>query len=419
MQLRVAHAARASMVSAACLIFTTATVQAGEEGGGLPGDWLARFDSARSVGIGGAMVALGEEPLSAFWNPAGLSFADRNEARFETARLFEGTSVNAASMMIPGSSRPSLGVSVLALSSGEIQRTSELNEPLGTFNESQMAFLLSTSKLLSPGLALGLNLKFVRQSLEEFGDFGYGADLGILYDLSPRIRVGASLLNIGGPSLTLRETEESFPAEFRTGVSFRSSSGKALLTAEFDHREGTGSELRSGAEYWLHRSMALRIGYDASEPSGGVSVRPGENTQFDYGIVDHELGAVHRIGFSYRFGGFFASSSADPQVFSPLGDRPVSRVQLRTRTKSETQDWTLSFVDKFDNLVRRYSGQGTPPAHVIWDGKNDNGLPLPDGTYRYQLTVRDADGRQIEGSPGEIQIDTDGPRGNGADVEIG
>jgi hypothetical protein len=394
-------------------------VGAANEAGGVPGDWLARFQSARSAGLGGAMVALGEDPLNAFWNPASLSYTDRNEVRAETARLFEGTSVNAASVVIPGSGLPSFGVSVLSLSSGEIQRTSELNEPLGTFTESEMAFLLSASKPVTSSLTLGLNVKLVRQSLEEYGDFGYGADLGLLYDVSPRIRVGASILNLGGPRLTLRDTEESYPAEFREGVMVRGLSGKAVLTAEIDHRRGTGTELRTGNEYWLHPSMALRVGYDAAEPTGGMSLRPSENMQLDYGISDHQLGAVHRIGVSYRFGGFYAHTAASPEVFSPLGDRPVTRLHLKTRTKAETSEWNLVVVDKFDTVVRSYSGRGTPPPHVIWDGKDGHGTPLSDGTYRYTLSVLDAEGRKLDASPGAVEISTSGPRSGGTEITIG
>ena len=62
--------------------------------GGAPGDWLARYASTRSVGLGGAFVATPDEPLGALWNPAGLSLLYQNEGNVETARLFASRGAN-------------------------------------------------------------------------------------------------------------------------------------------------------------------------------------------------------------------------------------------------------------------------------------------------------------------------------------
>ena len=77
--------------------------------------------------------------------------------------------------------------------------------------------------------------------------------------------------------------------------------------AELDHREGPGFTFHGGSEFWVHPSMALRVGYDDTAPAGGVSYRVSPVVRFDYGLSDHELGVTHRIGLSYRFGGFFAA----------------------------------------------------------------------------------------------------------------
>jgi hypothetical protein len=306
---------------------------------------------------------------------------------------------------------PSFGLTVLALGSGDIERTSELNEPLGTFGESDMAFLFSMSKSFSH-LGLGANLKVVRQSIEEFDAAGVGFDVGAMLDLTPDVRIGGSVLNVGGPGLTLRETRERFATEFRGGVACETFGGRALLTAELDSRSGPGTSLHAGTEYWVHSMMALRVGYYDSDPAGGVSLRPNPTLQVDYGVADHELGVVHRLGVSYRFGGFFASSEARPPIFSPLGQRSVTQFNLKARTKREAQEWSLEVSDKFKQVVRRFSGKGLPPSHVVWDGKDEAGLPLPDGVYDYHLAVRDATGHVMTAQPGSVEIATGGPSGS-------
>jgi hypothetical protein len=53
-----------------------------------------------------------------------------------------------------------------------------------------------------------------------------------------------------------------------------------------------------------------------------------------------------------------------------------------------------------------------PPAHLVWDGKDEVGLPLPDGAYHYQLAVRDREGRDVTSSVELVEISTSGPEGS-------
>lgn len=379
---------------------------------GAPGDWLSQYTGARSVGFGGAFVAAANEPMGVVWNPAGLSQLFQNELHIETARLFENTSVNGFSLAVPARRIPSFGITMLQLRSGEFERTNELNEPMGTFSEGDMAFLLTASKSVSTNMALGTNIKVVRQSLEEFSSAGVGFDVGMMYDISPVVRVGASLLNIGGPSLALRDTDEKFPFEFRGGMALRVFKGRGVITAEFDQRSGPGKSLHAGSEMWVHPNMALRLGFNREYATGGFSYRMAQGMRFDYGVSDHALGLTHRVGLSYRFGGFFASSQADPPVFSPTGQQSVTRFELEAHTKSDAREWKLDIVNSSNQVVRSFGGRGLPPTHVMWDGKNEVGLPLVDGVYRYQIVVWDDQGREIQSRVRQVEITTSGPQGS-------
>src|SRR5262249_16773955 len=151
---------------------------------------------------------------------------------FESVRLFEDTSINSLSFAIPGSRLPSLGVSMVALSSGQFQRTNELNNPLGTFSEGETAYLFSLAKGLSSRFSLGTNFKIVHQSVEDFSGTGFGVDLGGIFQLTPSLRVGASVLNLGGPTITLRSAPESYATEFRGGLSLQVLNGRAHISGE-------------------------------------------------------------------------------------------------------------------------------------------------------------------------------------------
>ena len=178
-----------------------------------------------------------------------------------------------------------------------------------------------------------------------------------------------------------------------------------------DHADGLGTQFHAGAEYWILSAMALRMGWSPDGGSGGFSYRFAPRYALDYAAANHALGLQHRIGISAHFGGFFASSVADPQVFSPTGEQAVTRISLNARTKAGPQIWTLEIVNKSDQVVRSFGGQGQPPSHLEWDGKDESGLPLPDGIYRYSLVVKDAAGRVVSGPVKLIAISTGGPQG--------
>ena len=159
--------------------------------GGVPGNWLSRYASARAVGMGGAFVASMDGPIGVLWNPAGLSMLSQNQVGFETSRLFESTSMHAFGFAMPSQRLPSFGLAIYNLRSGDFERTDELNQSLGTFGESDMAFLMSASKSITRRLALGATAKVVKQSVDEFDAVAFGGDLGVLFDVSPSVRVGA------------------------------------------------------------------------------------------------------------------------------------------------------------------------------------------------------------------------------------
>jgi len=125
----------------------SAPVLAQSETGGTPGEWLSSYRSARTLGLGGAYVAGADDPLGVLWNPAGLSIMDQNELRFEHGILFEDASVSGLGFAVPGSRLPSLGIAIVSMRSGEVQRTNDMNDDLGTFRETETAYMFTASSL--------------------------------------------------------------------------------------------------------------------------------------------------------------------------------------------------------------------------------------------------------------------------------
>jgi hypothetical protein len=389
-----------------------APARAQDQTAGLPGEWLARYSSARTLGLGSAYVATADDPLGVLWNPAGLSYMNQNELRFENARLFGESSINSFGFAVPGSHWPSFGLAMVSHGAGEFQQTNEMNDDGGTFKNAETAWLLTASKAFTPRIAVGANFKLVQQTVESFSAGGFGMDLGALVQVTPGLKLGASMMNIGGPSLKLRDVAEAYPSNIRGGAALSVLQGRGLIALEVNHAEGLGTRFHTGAEYWIMSGIGLRMGYSEDGGSGGFSYRFAPQYSLDYAAADHPLGLQHRIGMSMNFGGFFASSQAEPQVFSPTGEHATTRISLNARTKAGPTTWQLDIVNKADEVVRRFGGVGQPPSHLEWDGKDANGLPLPDGEYRYSLVVKDSVGRTVAGPVRSVAISTGGPQGN-------
>jgi len=235
-------------------------------------------------------------------------------------------------------------------------------------------------------------------------------DLGGIATVTQDLKVALSVANLAGPTVTLRDVPETYGTVVRGGLALSLFEGRGLVAIQADNQKGLGTRFHAGTEYWILPTFGLRGGWSPDGSSGGLSYRFAPQYQIDYAAADHPLGLTHRIGLSVRFGGFYASSHADPEAFSPTGEHPVTRVSLNARTKAESEQWALEIVNKSDTVVRRFGGQGKPPAHVEWDGKDETGLPLADGTYRYRLVVTDHDGRTVTSTPRPIEISTGGPQ---------
>ena len=387
-------------------------VAAADGSEGLPGDWLNRHASARSAALGGTRMALADEPLSALVNPAAAAWLERGAVQVNTTRLFEDTSVNSLGIALPASGRPSLAFNLLSLSSGDFERTgASSDEVLGSFEEGNLAVGLAVAHPLSDHIAAGAQVKLARQSLDAFNGTGLGFDVGLLGRLAGGVQVGASALNLGGPTIAMSLRDETYLRELRGGVAVPVAAGDGMLALDVVQRDGADLQLHAGGRFRL-QALELSLGYDIDNFAAGLSYSLPSGLQLDYAMSDHELGLVHRVGVTWRFGGFSAEATATPAVFSPTGSEPVTRFALKARTRAEAAAWQLEILDGSGLVVRTYAGQGQPPADIVWDGKDTGGRPLPDGAYTYRLRVNERGGTSLQAQPGTVEISSGGPRGS-------
>lgn len=103
------------------------------------------------------------------------------------------------------------------------------------------------------------------------------------------------------------------------------------------------------------------------------------------------------------------------QLFSPDGDgrRDVARVNIRLH---EASDVTIEIQREGEHVASILDGARRSRGFFseAWDGRDDAGLPVPDGTYAIRLSARS--GKKEFNKPRKIVVDTTAPRPAGLTV---
>lgn len=92
----------------------------------------------------------------------------------------------------------------------------------------------------------------------------------------------------------------------------------------------------------------------------------------------------------------FLSLSDRPDPFSPNRDGVDDTTKITASANHEAK-WTLTIRNSAGRLVRTFNGEGSTVSQV-WDGTDNLGVVVPDGTYTYTLSGTDAGGSMVSGS---------------------
>ena len=145
------------------------------------------------------------------------------------------------------------------------RRTGPSAEPLGHFGVYEGAIGLSYARQMER-TRLGLQLKFIRQSIFTQNANGLAADLGMMCDVVASLRLGATVRNLGRMN-RLDQRETDLPLEARFGAAYV---GRAdmLIAVEAQKARGDDLTLHLGGEYRAGEHLRLRAGYQTTENRG-------------------------------------------------------------------------------------------------------------------------------------------------------
>ena len=314
------------------------------------GKYVAEFleigSGVRAAGMGNAFIAINDDPSALWWNPASLGWIKTPQVYAMHALLYDQMYLLDAFASRFKVSKLSFGISLIRLSTDRIPftrddgyfdygvdgipGTGDQGEGNGVWDpgepvdpsaielrsEADYAGWLGIAARLSEKLALGANLKIIRQDIGGYTNLGYGSDLGAMYE-GKNYKLAISLLDFPGTRLkwSTNFVENKLPTARIGGLYQRSLWGRGISgLAAFDlemkfegyedavlgHIGDVSFDPHVGLEVSFWNVFYLRGGLDRRDLSAGAGIRLGL-VRIDYAFVASSIDNVHRIGLTVNF----------------------------------------------------------------------------------------------------------------------
>lgn len=306
------------------------------------GEFLRIPVGARSLGMGGAFIAIANDGSSFYYNPAGVAISGSGILSFMYSSQFGGITNPLASFFHLGYIQNFQGVGLalnwVRLSVDNIPITpdyTEIETPIDRenlvknysvenfFSDVEDAFYFSFSKefkfdinfgwsryKVPVSFPVGLNFKLINQKIGTEKATGFGFDAGFMFRFSMDdflqrenmgdVSISLALKDIGKTRISWSTKREhlieptlmfglaySLPVNFLAGkITFAYGSQNSYLT-----------DRMYGIEYGYKNLIFVRFGKNAEN----LTIGAGLNVDFvivDYAFLSHQLGSVHRVSAS-------------------------------------------------------------------------------------------------------------------------
>lgn len=250
---------------------------------------------ARPAAMGGAFVALANDPDALVMNPAGLTRIAGNIIGVSYSRPY-------------GLSNLSLGILGYVHPTGKGAWGLGLRSfGNGVYREN--TFGLSRGNAFGETIHFGATINVFHLSIQRFGTAtAIGIDLGTHIRLSKELWAGLSISNINTPNLG--KSGERLPRRIHLGL--RSSPEKDLIcVAELQTDMACQTQFRIGQEYRISPFLSIRFGLSTGPTNftGGAGFYLGRH-RIDYAYTSHSvLGATHQASMTIHIGGSSGESN--------------------------------------------------------------------------------------------------------------
>lgn len=197
-----------------------------------------------------------------------------------------------------------IGVAFLNFDYGDIELRPDYptEDSITYYSANDFSFILGASAHLSPEGKIGVNVKYISESVYMYSDYGIAFDISFAYRTDRAgIALGASNF---GSRITLRNQDVNLPARLSAGLSYRI---KSIIASADGHYLINNSvyEFGVGIGIPVHEMITVSGGVNYREslyPAFGFAIMPGP-VIIKYGgsFYPRDLGAVHSLGIGFEF----------------------------------------------------------------------------------------------------------------------
>ncbi len=266
----------------------------------------------RAIGMGGAFVAVANDPSALYWNPSGISRTGKTTILIEHTNYLLGTSYNYFGAVVAIDEDNAIGLSITDLDYGSEQVTT-LDNPDGTgeqWSARDIAIGLTYARNLTDRFSIGGKAKMIMQQIWRESAVGFAIDAGVLY-ITPfnDLRIGMNISNFGtdmkmtgqdlyithDPNSSVAGNNSKIPAEyytesyplpllFRIGLAMdvlKTEDNKITLAVDALHPSDNAQSVNLGAQYAWNNMIYARVGYKS------------------LGVPDNEEGLTFGFGLGY------------------------------------------------------------------------------------------------------------------------
>lgn len=405
----------------------------------------------KQIGMGSASTAITANPWNMTWNPSTLSYIDQTEVSLFDSPLQTNSTDREGGLAVAIGARQ---IGIYKADIGTLGVTSWF-DGWGDDQEKNRIIAVGYGFPINKEFSAGMAIRHHRQS-NQYGTFlDWSLDVGMLYShklkrLGHKFSIGAAINDIQ----IKHKNREKIPIGSRLGVAYHLD-GDTIFSCDIayrnEHQIPRQDRFRAyiGAERWLFdKIIGVRAGYTAianydkfsdGEWTRGFSLQTGLG-EISYAYVSGKFiePGRHLISATLRWGKTDLSRDLTPRereveeiispepilmpkesksrdstatavsipypAFSPNNDGIKDKIPIELDI-DENQSWMLEIKDGYDEIVKTFTGTGTPIEPVAWDGRDSDGNIVREGTYVSKLTLPD----QIQTFRNTIVVDTTPP----------